>query len=1381
MHNSSSKSSTKRKETSYHHLLLDQLDGYIKKIIHPTNNLWTGALVVGKTGAGKTFLIENYLKSIPCEVLISSQSQQLQNVPYAGLKLAIGNYLRLKFKELDSQNFLNFSEGLTEALGEDFTFLSEYIPELKLLQNNSKVKDAVPVTKIENQLYALFKTLFEYFSDFSNQVLILFMDDLQWVDGSSANLLQYLLTQLPPSKLIWIGAVRDSKEDLDQVDNLIRSLGFDQKHIQRIELGEFDLDQSRLFIEECLRGSCEKSAVSLIHTLGKGNPALLINLIDALVQEKLLHYDGQKWVGDLTLIKKKYEGINSSKFYSERLNSLASEFKHVLEWVACAEIIRKRELVELCSFISDPQSEIEKLIIEGTLSEKDEHIEFAENNFGEFIYSRLPQPQKSSYHFQIAQLLLKSDFFFLSNSEKVIIAQHLYRATENIKNTPDKIQSAAFILEVAKIQKSEQAYSQAKVFLNAALALLKGLRWEEAGMVLFQAHLESARIEYLLGEYDLAEIKLDYLIENLIALNLRSEAFELKIIINNHLGRYRKAVAILQEILDELGLVIPSLASDLANQIQDLQVHVETHADIPLRLFQDQHLENQEAVLRLLYVGGMALHHTSEKLMTWAALQLILRSRYFELPKVSAIGYVSYARMQVISGNITGGYELGNKGVTLNANMNDLQYRCRVLGVFAFYIQPWKRPFEESRPLLIEGMEAGRKSGDVIGLYILKTHLFNLHFISGKPLSELLGYDFKESYPGMELTYYITHYQKELIRYLTTESPFLALPKQEPGGLAAKLTLQEELFYRNYILARYYFLFGYFDLARISAYSADQNKKLQQGSPLVPANTMILSLSITQNWQNFTGEEKKENLSCLEHTLQELSSWYHHASLNYGSDFWLLRAEVSRITGQSEANIIQEYKEAISCAGENLYQTAICHELLGKYYLTKKNFFSASDHFRESVNFFERWGARRKVRQLVRQYSFLFEKEIKVRNPLDVENILRELGGEMDANLILTKLLTILLRVSASSGASIQLMENQGQLKNIKELQLLDILRQVKDPENAIDLSSLFLMAYRTKSPLVFKKLGEDSGFPELKILKNSGIKSFMIFPVGISESLTMLIYLESKFVEANYTDEIVRWVRIISSQGGIILENARIYEKSLLLNEEVKQEVEKKEALMSLLEEQKNTHFKDLFRVQEHERERIAGDLHDSLGSQLSTIKIRLANLFEKSEESTLVKEGHDALHKLDEAIAEVRRIAHHMSPVSLRKFGLSSALQSLIEDISESTSIQAELQILGIEDRLEEQIELTVYRICQELLQNIIKHSQADRLRLQLINHQDFLNITVEDNGVGIQKDRVNWGMGLLGIETKVQMLNGTFSIESQPKNGCLLVIDFPIGNKS
>jgi hypothetical protein len=103
----------------------------------------------------------------------------------------------------------------------------------------------------------------------------------------------------------------------------------------------------------------------------------------------------------------------------------------------------------------------------------------------------------------------------------------------------------------------------------------------------------------------------------------------------------------------------------------------------------------------------MSLHHTSDVLMTWAALQIILRGNREKPSVVKAIGYVSYGRMLIISGDIEKGYEFGTKGLAINKSLDDMTLRCRVFGVYAFYIQPWMKDFSESKRLLQEAARAG--------------------------------------------------------------------------------------------------------------------------------------------------------------------------------------------------------------------------------------------------------------------------------------------------------------------------------------------------------------------------------------------------------------------------------------------------------------------------------------------------------------------------------------------------------------------------------------------------------------------------------------------------------------------------------------------------
>ena len=148
-----------------------------------------------------------------------------------------------------------------------------------------------------------------------------------------------------------------------------------------------------------------------------------------------------------------------------------------------------------------------------------------------------------------------------------------------------------------------------------------------------------------------------------------------------------------------------------------------------------------------------------------------------------------------------------------------------------------------------------------------------------------------------------------------------------------------------------------------------------------------------------------------------------------------------------------------------------------------------------------------------------------------------------------------------------------------------------------------------------------------------------------------------------------------------------------------------------------------------------------------------------------------------LDDAIHELRRISHNMLPVSLSRFGLKAALETFVEQVNAAQLLATHLQILGLEERLPEEMEVAVYRICQELVQNTIKHSGASAVSIQIIHHKDSLNIIVEDNGKGMAKEDVTHGLGFSTIQSKVSLFKGRFEIECQPGKGTMVIVDLPV----
>ncbi|MEZ4935411.1 MAG: tetratricopeptide repeat protein [Saprospiraceae bacterium] len=216
---------------------------------------------------------------------------------------------------------------------------------------------------------------------------------------------------------------------------------------------------------------------------------------------------------------------------------------------------------------------------------------------------------------------------------------------------------------------------------------------------------------------------------------------------------------------------------------------------------------------------------------------------------------------------------------------------------------------------------------------------------------------------------------------------------------------------------------------------------------------------------------------------------------------------------------------------------------------------------------------------------------------------------------------------------------------------------------------------------------------------------------------------------------------------------------------------------IQELLKTQELTAINSMLEGQENERIRIAKDLHDRLGSILTTVKWSFDAYLEKQAP----KQGTDPLIKagsmLDDAYQEVRRIAHDMISGVLTKFGLVPALEELARTISTSGKMQIKVMSSGLGDRLENKVEITLYRVIQELLSNILKHANATEAIIQLTRLNGELNISVEDNGKGFDTEKIKYGMGIKNIEARVQALDGSFFIDSGKGNGTTVMIDLPV----
>lgn len=220
-------------------------------------------------------------------------------------------------------------------------------------------------------------------------------------------------------------------------------------------------------------------------------------------------------------------------------------------------------------------------------------------------------------------------------------------------------------------------------------------------------------------------------------------------------------------------------------------------------------------------------------------------------------------------------------------------------------------------------------------------------------------------------------------------------------------------------------------------------------------------------------------------------------------------------------------------------------------------------------------------------------------------------------------------------------------------------------------------------------------------------------------------------------------------------------------------------------LNRQQNELFNAIAAAQDQERKRIAQDIHDSLGAILSAAKLRLSAL--KDSEVLLSEDQREkyqtSLQLLDEASSELRNISHNIMPATLSKLGLVAALKNLSDSISSVSGLQINFSAHDFTERIEEDMEISIYRIVLELINNVVKHALAGKVIVQLIKYPDHINITVEDNGRGfeyLQALQEKKGIGLGNILSRVDYLKGTINVDAVPGRGTTVIIDVPLGKQ-
>ena len=420
----------------------------------------------------------------------------------------------------------------------------------------------------------------------------------------------------------------------------------------------------------------------------------------------------------------------------------------------------------------------------------------------------------------------------------------------------------------------------------------------------------------------------------------------------------------------------------------------------------------------------------------------------------------------------------------------------------------------------------------------------------------------------------------------------------------------------------------------------------------------------------------------------------------------------------------------------DLDQVASVYHHLGDHYFTKNNFASCLKNYLESHVYAKKMGNKYHLctisSAIAKVYHKLHQNDKALQYIMEAEKTANEVGTRTDFKEIFTT------RAKIEQEAGNYKLASEYYSKAIVNS---DSLFQTETSEKVAEVEA----RYQNE-----KKQKEITGLE----------KDRLIQAISLKQKSTLNYFL-------------------IGSLAAIILVGFLGYRNIRHRQRLAKQQDELQQQRISELEKDKQLVAVDaMLQGQEEERGRLAKDLHDGLGGLLSGVKFSLSNMKDNliiTPDNMAVFER--SLDMLDTSIKELRRVAHNMMPEMLSKFGLDEAIKEYCNTINSTQLFAIKYQSLGMETRLENTTEIIIYRIVQELLNNIMKHSRASEVFVQLIREENRLNIGVEDNGKGfdIALLKNNRGAGLTSIQSRVDYLKGKLDINSEVDKGTLVNIEF------
>ncbi len=978
-------------------------------------------LVAGFSGIGKTAVVNEVHKPIVRlrGYFIKGKYDQFQrNIPFSAFVQAFRDLMEQLLTESDA-TLQQWKNKILAAVGENGQVIIEVIPELSRIIGIQPPAPELSGTAAQNRFNLLFQKFTKVFTSASHP-LVMFLDDLQWADSASLNLIQLLMADT--NHLFLIGAYRDN--EVTRAHPLILTLSElhkTQATINTITLAPLSQGQVNQLVADTLKCT-ENLALPLsvlISQKTQGNPFFATQFLLALYQEQLIKFNLESalWQCDIAQVNQLAVTDDVVAFMAFQLQRLPQSTQQILQLAACIgnqfdlanlAIVSEQSEIEtsadlwqaLQSGLILPLSDVYKFYQDGNGSlltvdslqltvngQPSASYKFLHDRVQQAAYSLIPSHQKQATHLKIGQLL-RQNLSQIELEEKLFdIVGHLNLGIELI-TLPLELEALAQLnLKAGGKARNSTAYAAAWVYLQTGIELLQTNCWSNQYELTLSLYVAAAEVAYLNADFDGMERIAALVLQQAQTIFDKVKIYEIQIAAQAAQSQLLKAIAIATDALLQLGVEFPTepdevkigkALQDVASQLQGRQI--QELVDLPV--MRDP---TSVAAMQLLRTLFTPIFIAMPGLLPLLSSTMVSLSLQFGNTPASAVGYVIHGLVLcAFLGEVETGYGFGKLALSLLTRLNIREFKPMTLHSFGDFIQHHREALKVAILTLKDSYKLCMETGDFLRASYSIVGYNNMRFFCGVELdtceAELAAYSaalaqLKQFSPQgyLDMTWQTVKNLREtripsdcLIGTAYDET--VMIPKHHQDN---ELTALAEVYIHKLLLA---YLWGNYTAAL---------DHIAQTSPYLMAIPGLINVPIFHFYAALTHlalfptqpqQEQAEILAVVETHQATLHQWAQNAPMNHLHKWYLVEAERHRVLGDKIA-AIECYDKAITLAAENEFinEEALSNELAAKFYLDwgKEQF--AQLHITNAYYCYARWGALAKVNHLEESYKQLLQ------------------------------------------------------------------------------------------------------------------------------------------------------------------------------------------------------------------------------------------------------------------------------------------------------------------------------------------------------------------------------------------------------------------------